>query len=166
MKIAEDHKFHGAALLQIAEDPRFTAINSIEIEGQRSRSAYRINDTTGIFMKYASSPSRNLGEYAFTFTDDHLEELEAIDSQMANTFIALVCVKDREIACLPLPQLQKLVARRLKEKGEPEDQYVVLVTAPERKKLRVYVNALGRRGTMLGKELLINRQLFPAALFV
>ena len=111
-KLPRDHKFHGAALLQIAEDPRFTAINSIEIGGQRSRSAYRINDTTGIFMKYASRPSRNLGEYAFTFTDDHLEELEAIDSQMANTFIALVCVKDREIACLPLPQLQKLVARR------------------------------------------------------
>ena len=166
MKVADDHMFHGAALLQIAEDPRFTAINSIDIAGQRSRSAYRINATTGIFMKYASKPSRHLGEYAFTFTEGHLQELGAIDSQMDQTFIALVCVKDREIACLTLKQLQNMVARRLKAKGTPEDQYVVLVTAPEKKKLRVYVNAPSKRGSILGKELLINRQLFPDALFV
>ena len=165
MKIADDHMFHGAALLQIAEDPRFTAINSIEIQGQKSRSAYRINATTGVFLKYASKPSR-IGEYAFTFTEDHLQELDAIDGQMDQTFIALVCVKDREIACLTLPQLQNMVERRREEKGEPEDQYVVLVTAPERSKLRAYVNAPGKRGTMLGKELRINRRLFPAALFV
>ena len=47
----------------------------------------------------------NLQESAntpFTFTNVHLQELDEIASQMANTFIALVCVKDREIACLPL----------------------------------------------------------------
>ena len=109
MRINDDHMYHGAALLQIAEDPRFTAINSIEVSGQRSRSAYRINDNTGIFLKYASKPSINLGEYPFTFTGAHLQELDAVDSQMTNTFIALVCVEDREIACLALPQLQKLV---------------------------------------------------------
>ena len=107
MKINDDHMYHGAALLQVAEDPRFTAINSIEISGQKSRSAYRINDSIGIFLKYASKPSRTFGEYTFTFTDDHLRELAEVDSrQVTNTFIALVCVKDREIACLTLPQLQ------------------------------------------------------------
>ena len=49
MKISDDHLYHGSALLQIAEDPRFTAINSIEVSGKKSRSAYRINDSTGIF---------------------------------------------------------------------------------------------------------------------
>ena len=62
MKIADDHMYHGAALLQIAEHPRFTAINSIEVSDQKSRSAYRINDNIGIFLKYASKPS-GIGEY-------------------------------------------------------------------------------------------------------
>ena len=166
MRIADDHMYHGAALLQIAEHPAFTAINSIEVLGQRSRSAYRINDNIGIFLKYASRPSKNLGEYAFTFTDTHLEELDEIDSQMANTFIALVCVKDREIACLPLARLQKMVKRRRKEKGGLEEQYVVLVTAPDGKGLRAYVNWPERRNTILGKELIIRRQSFPDALFL
>ena len=165
MKIADDHMYHGAALLQIAEHPGFTAINSIEVSGQKSRSAYRINDNIGIFLKYASKPSRNLGEYAFTFTDAHLQELAEIDSQMVNTFIALVCVKDREIACLPLARLQKMVERRRKEKGALEEQYVVLVTAPEGKGLRAYVNWPDTKKTILGKELIIKRQAFPDALF-
>ena len=165
MKVADDHMFHGAALLQIAEDPRFTAINSIDIAGQRSHSAYRINDTTGIFMKYASNPSGNRGKYLFTFTEGHLQELDAIDSKMGQTFIALVCVEDREIACLTFKQLKDLVARRLKAKGTSEKQYAVSVTAPERKSLRAYVDEPGKRKRILGR-LLINRKLFPGALFV
>ena len=31
MKIRDDHMFHGAALIQIAEHPRFTAINSLVV---------------------------------------------------------------------------------------------------------------------------------------
>ena len=58
MKIDDDHMYHGAVLLQIAEHPRFTAINTIELSGQKSRSAYRINDRIGIFLKYASKPSK------------------------------------------------------------------------------------------------------------
>ena len=34
MKIDDDHMYHGAVLLQIAEHPRFTAINTIELSGQ------------------------------------------------------------------------------------------------------------------------------------
>ena len=165
MNIDKYHMYHGAALLQIAEDPRFTAINSIEVSGQKSRSAYRINDNIGIFLKYSSKPS-GIDEYAFTFTEGHLQELDAIDVQMDQTFIALVCVKDREIACLTLPQLQDMVEQRRKEKGEPEEQYVVLVTAPERSKLRAYVNKPGKRGRILGEALLINRRSFPEALFI
>ena len=166
MKIDDDHMYHGAALLQITEHPTFTAINSMEVSGQRSRSAYRINDSIGIFLKYASKPSRALGEYPFTFASSHLQELDAIASQAANTFIALVCVKDREIACLQFRQLQELVKRRQKKKGTPEEQYVVLVTAPQGKNLRVYVNMPGRRKLILGNPLLIPRRSFPDVLFV
>ncbi len=165
MKIDDDHLYHGSALLQITEHPTFTAINSIDVLGQRSRSAYRINDNIGIFLKYASKPSR-IREYPFTFTSRHLEELAAIDDQMVSTFIALVCVKDREIACLKLEQLLDLVDRRKASKGTFEDQYVVLVTAPAGKRLRVYINAPARRKTILGKSIFIRRRAFPEALFV
>ena len=117
MKIDDNHMYHGAALLQIAEHPRFTAINTIEVLGQKSRNVYRINDSYGIFLKYASKPSENLGEYAFTFTDAHLEELDAVSSRMTKTVIALVCVKDREIAGLTFPQLEKLVELRREKKA-------------------------------------------------
>ena len=165
MKIDDDHLYHGSALLQITEHPTFTAINSIEVLGQRSRSAYRINDNIGIFLKYASKPSR-IHEYPFTFTSRHLEELAAIDDQMVSTFIALVCVKDREIACLKLEQLLDLVDRRKASKGTPEGQYVVLVTAPAGRSLRAYINAPARRKTILGESMVISRRAFPEALFV
>ena len=165
MKVDDNHMYHGAALLQIAEHPRFTAINTIEISGQKSRSAYRINDNIGIFLKYASMPSRNLGEYAFTFTAVHLRELNEVDEQMVDTFIALVCVKDREIACLSFPQLQDLVERRRGQKGAEEEQYIVLVTATPGQSLRAYVNMPDRRRVIIGKKLTISRRLFPAALF-
>ena len=165
MKIDDNHMYHGAALLQIAEHPRFTAINTIEISSHKSRSAYRINDSIGIFLKYASKPSKNLGEYPFTFTNEHLQELNEVGSQTANTFIALVCVKDREIACLTLSQLQELVERRRKRKGTDEEQYVVLVTALRGQSLRAYVNVPGRRKMILGKKLIISRKTFPDVLF-
>ena len=139
MKIDDDHMYHGAALLQITEHPTFTAINSMEVSGQRSRSAYRINNSIGIFLKYASKPSKALGEYPFTFTSSHRKELAAIANQTPNTFIALVCVKDREIACIQFQQLQELVERRQKAKGTPEEQYVVLVTVAS---LQGYVRVL------------------------
>ena len=165
MKIDDDHLYHGSALLQITEHPTFTAINSIEVLGQRSRSAYRINDNIGIFLKYASKPSK-IREYPFTFTSKHLKELAVIDDKMASTFIALVCVKDREIACLEYEQLLDLVARRKVSKGTSENQYVVLVTAPAGRQLRAYINAPARKNAILGKPIFIRRLAFPEALFV
>ena len=165
MRIDDNHLYHGAALLQITEHPTFTAINSIEVLGQRSRSAYRINDNIGIFLKYASKPPR-ISDHPFTFTSRHLEELAAIDDKMVSTFIALVCVEAREIACLKLEQLLDLVGRRKTSKGTSEAQYVVLVTATAGKQLRAHINTPGRKKTILGKEILIRRRAFPEALFV
>jgi hypothetical protein len=50
-------------------------------------------------------------------------------------------------------------------KGSDEDQYVVLVTTPKNKGLRVYVNAPGKRKTILGKELTVARNSFPGVIF-
>ena len=36
MNIKDDHFYHGAALIQIAEDKRFTAINALKVKGHTS----------------------------------------------------------------------------------------------------------------------------------
>ncbi|WP_156439999.1 hypothetical protein [Burkholderia savannae] len=165
MQIHDDHMYHGAALIQIAEHPQFTAINSLKIGGAVVPVAYKINDEISLYLKYASNPTPAYKEYPFTFTHEHLSQLAKIKAENSKTFVALVCVKDREICCISYDQLQSLIARRKAEKGDDEDQYVILVTAPERKGLRAYINAPGRKKTMLGKPLIVARNAFPGVVF-
>ena len=119
MKIDDDHMFHGAALIQIAEDPQFTAINSFKLAAGVSRSAYRINDDIGVYLKYASEPTPAFREYGFTFQKQHLAELEEISKAAVKVFVALVCVKARQVCCLPYQDLLTLVNTRRAAKGSP-----------------------------------------------
>ena len=165
MKINDDHMYQGAALAQIAEERRFTAINAFKDGQEVSRSAFRINDDIGIYLKYATKPTPSYEEYVFQFAAQHLEELERISGLVPRAYLALVCVEGREICCLKYQQLKKLVARRRRAKGGEEDQYTVLVRMPFRKEFRVYVNAPGRKNTLLGKPILVPRRAFPDKIF-
>ncbi len=165
MKIHDDHLYHGSALIQIAENPNFTAINALKLGKKVVRVAYRINDDISVYFKYASKPFGAHKEYVFTFTKDHLEELAKIATVTPATFVALICVKDREICTLPYADLQMLLKRREKNHGAPEDSLTVLVTVEAGKSLRVYVNASGKRNTMLGKALVVSRSAFPGDIF-
>ena len=165
MHIDDDHKYHGAALIQIAEDPRFTAINSMMLGRRVCRNAYRINDSIAVYLKYASKPNKSHREYVFTFHKSHLAELKQIDEKANSTFLALVCVEARQICALTYGELTRLVARRKKAKGSVEDQYVLLVTAETRQQLRVYVNDPGTRNTMLGNPIVVPRNAFPSKVF-
>jgi hypothetical protein len=165
MRIDDDHKFHGAALNQIAEDPHFTAINVLTAGGTKLRNSFRINDDIGVHLKYANEPRGAAEEYKFTFTAEHLADLRTLGTKVAKAFVALVCVQDRHICCLELKQLQELVRRRRDAMGGAEDQYVVLVTLPKGKNFRVYVSVPGRRGQILGEPILVARNDFPAILF-
>ena len=165
MNVKDDHMYHGAELIQIAEHERFTAINALKAGGQVIDVAYRINDDIAIYLKYASKPTRPFGEYPFTFTKRHSDDLARIAGANPKTFIALVCVKDREICCISYDQFKSLVALREKDKGKPEDQYVVLVTLPKGKSFRAYVNAPGRKKVKLGKDIKIPRNAFPNVIF-
>jgi len=49
MRISDEHFYHGAALTQIAEHPKFTVINGFRINKKLSRSAFKVNDGIGIF---------------------------------------------------------------------------------------------------------------------
>ena len=165
MRVHDDHMYHGSALIQIAEHPQFTAINSLTNRGVVVPTAYRVNNDIAVYLKYASKPTRTYKEYSFTFKESQLQELDEIAEVHPHTFVALVCVKDREICCLGHAQLTDLIDRRQKAKGSREDQYVILVTVPKGKSLRAYVNAPDVRKKFLGKQLIINRNAFPSALF-
>ena len=165
MKVHDDHLYHGAALIQIAEHPQFTSINSLKLKGRALRSAYEINDGIGVYLKYAGRPTQSHREYLFTFTKDHLQELLDIHKKLDALFLALVCVKDREICCLSYSELCELIKRRKTAIKTTEDQYAVLVTMPKRKSMRVYVNAPHVKNKMLGKPMIVNRNEFPAKVF-
>lgn len=165
MKINDDHLYHGAALIQIAEHPQFTAINSFKRQSIPSRSTFKINDNIGVFLKYATETKGLFEEYVFTFRQEHLDELQEISTNTEKVFLALVCVKGREICCLSYGQLLELIERRRKAKMLTEEQYTVLVTMPESKSFRVCVNAPDKKKARLGKSLTIPRKYFPNKIF-
>ena len=98
MPFSNENQYHGAALSQIAEHQLFTAINGVRIDGQLSRSAYRVNDNIGVYLKYASVPTGN--SYGFTFSSEHIDELIHLETLCARVYIALICVQDKEICCI------------------------------------------------------------------
>ena len=77
----------------------------------------------------------------------------------------VVHTRQTEICCLPYDTLTELIEGRKAEKGAAENQYTILVTVPKGKSLRVYVNAPGKKKTMLGKPLIIKRSAFPDQIF-
>lgn len=165
MKINDDHMYHGAALTQIAEHPRFTAINAFKLNGSTSRSGFRVNDDIGVYLKYATKPKGTYQEYPFTFTQEHLGELAKMAKGISRVYLALVCVQARQVCCLPLDRLNELIARRRAAKGDDEDQYVLLVTVQEGKSFRAYISPPGARKKILGKALIIPRNDFPSRIF-
>lgn len=164
MKINDDHMYHGAALTQIAEHPTFKAVNAFWLNGKKSQAAFRVNDGTGIFVKYASAPHGTAREYVFTFSNDHLGELATLREHCTQVFVVLVCIKIKEICVISYGQLTELIRLRKKTKGGDEDQYQILVTAPANKQFRVYVNRPGTKGIIMGTQL-VRRNAFPEMLF-
>lgn len=165
MKINDDHLYHGAALTQIAEHPQFTAINAIRVDGVVSRSAFRINDGIGVYLKYASEPKPPAKDYIFTFTKPNKDELTRIAAQSDKTYIAFVCIDDRQICCVEFDVFQEWLAKRHKALGHAEDTSTILVNLPKGKEFRVNMNQPGRRKVYLDKPLLVPRNRFPDALF-
>jgi hypothetical protein len=165
MKINDDHMYHGAALTQIAEHPTFKAVNSFWLNGKKSHCAFRINDTTGIYIKYAGTPHGSAGEYTFTLAKTHTDELATLRQHCTKVFVVLVCIKAKEICVISYGQFIELISLRTEIRGHHEDQYQLLVTAPPSKQFRVYVNRPGRKGIMMGQQL-VRRNAFPELLFV
>ncbi len=164
MKIHDDHLYHGAALTQIAEHKQFTAINAFRDGKRVSRSSFLINNDIAVYLKYATKVSTSYREHAFTFTQAHLDELTEIEKRSKKAFVALVCVKAREVCLLSRADLRSMISERRAAKGSKEDAYTVLVVAPHGKKLRAYLNAPGVKKKKL-TERLVGRNEFPGKIF-
>ena len=87
MKIQSKHLYHGAALTQIVEDPRFTALNKVS---DNKYGHYQVNNKTRILIKhsvYKESP------WSFTLQVDDVDTfIKDIDSKQ-EAFLCLVCGK-------------------------------------------------------------------------
>ncbi len=163
MKIDDDHMYHGAALIQIAEHPAFTAINSAKFRGATLENTFQVNLNATIHLKYAVQPKKPYSEYVFNFQKHHIAMLQGL-AHHPTVFIGLACVKGREICCIPFEKLKELIAIRESEKGSAEDQYTLLVTLPKGKQFRVYMNAPGKRNAALGR-FTVPRNNFPECIF-
>ena len=167
MEIDKDHKFYGAALLQIAEYPQFTAINAYKPSGKSARCSFIINADIGIYLRYRSEPDPTRhSEYSFHFNQSNLYELEELDKRFERVFIAFICGEAKGICCIPYAILLDLIVDRLDAKDEVEDTYTVLVTAHTGQSFRVYVNNPGKRNETTGKKYTFTRTSFPKCLFV
>jgi len=93
-----------------------------------------------------------------------LKEIQEIENRSKKAFIALVCVKDREICLISRSELMALINERVRAKESKEDSYTLLVVVPKGKSLRVYMNAPGVKKTML-TEKIVARKLFPDLIF-
>ena len=155
---------HGAAMLQIAEHPEFTAINAFRLEGSRCANAYTVNDNVGVYLKYATKPHGRYHEYIFNFGSDHLAEVNALKTRQERTFITLVCWKDREICCLNYEQFDELISQRRDHRGHVGDSYTVYVRISPRSKFRTYIAVPGKK-RLIFEETLVARNAFPDCLF-
>lgn len=166
MSITLKDMVHGGALIQIAEFPTFKAINSFEpTRGQKSNAAFIINTNTGVYFKYRTNPNKRWKEYSFVFNKANFVELDALKAKFGDrAFVALVCVKAKEVCVLTVNDLYTKRNEREAENGAPEDQYQLLVAVRPRQSFRVYMNAPGVKKTRLDQTI-VNRNDFPKNLF-
>lgn len=164
MKIKLEDLYLGAALIQIAKDKHFTAINSLKIKSDVVKNAYKINDSKALFCKYGEKPNTQ-GEYQFNFTEDHIAAIKTALQTFESVYIAFCCVEVAEICCITGNQFSALLSQRASTTTKKENSLTILVTAEENKSFRVYVNAAGRRGFIAGNEIVISRNKFPSLIF-
>jgi hypothetical protein len=165
MHIDDDHRHYGSALIQIAEDKHCTSIKALRYRGRILRCAFRINKDIGVYLRYRSKPKGlSTPYYSFSFSKDNLSELKRMQKWLGNVFLALVCVRDRAICCLPYVLFEELISARRNEKGKAEEEYVIEVNVPEGKSFRVWISQPNTKGHYL-KEYVISRKNFPRELF-
>jgi hypothetical protein len=97
--IHEFEFYHGAVLTKIALGGKDSSIRSYE---SPSRSSYVIDGKIGLYIKHSTS---RLTPWTFSFAKEHQDEIEKMEKELGDVFVALVCDKDG-IACLNFKELK------------------------------------------------------------
>jgi len=155
--------YHGAALIQVAEHDLFTSINAVRFAKKLSRSSFRINESIGIYLKYARKLVGD--DYNFTFSQENKKELAKLKKLCEKMFVALVCVADRQICCISLDEFNTWIETRRAALDKTENVSTILVNLPKSREFRVNMNKPGRRKVYLSKSQIVPRNRFPNALF-
>jgi hypothetical protein len=81
-----DHKdfMHGAALVAIAEHPRFSALN----RASDKYGHFKVNDNRHVFIKYRDGEGP---DYAFNFNHDDVRLMQSSASRTSCVYAILVC---------------------------------------------------------------------------
>src|SRR5205814_1735442 len=118
MHIHDDHRHYGSALIQIAEDRHFSAINAFRYKGRSSRCGFRVNKDIGIYIRYRTeAKGKRWPVYSFLFSEENLKELLAMHKRLDRLYLALICVDAREICCLPHADFEELIGARREATG-------------------------------------------------
>ena len=101
MKIQDQDSYHGAALIQIVEDPSFKALNKTDAKYGH----YTVNTDRRLFVKYLKK--RNT-PWRFTLQPDETTAIRHDIASGQRTFICLVCGR-ATICCLSQEELEQVI---------------------------------------------------------
>jgi hypothetical protein len=101
MKIQEQDRYHGPALMQIVEHHSFKALNKADAKYGH----YLVNKDIRLWFKYASADTE---PWHFTFQLGDLRDLQDDAALMAQIFVVLTCGY-QTICCLSLAEVQSLI---------------------------------------------------------
>lgn len=97
---AEYQFYHGAVLHELLL--QLGAPLRVELKDIHGRpDAYLIQDSVGVLIKHSA---KRLTPWTFTFTTDHLQEVEALCAHAQKVFVSLVCGDDG-ITTVPIHDL-------------------------------------------------------------
>jgi hypothetical protein len=144
MKIQQKHLFHGAALTQIVEDPRFTALNKAD----EKYGHYQINHNKRLLVKYTAN---NRSPWSFTLQSDDIDTIMNDIYSEQESFLCLVCGK-KTICILTAEEFENLVD------ANSENAQWIKVESPPNSGMRVS----GSEGNILS---VIAHNTFPKKLF-
>lgn len=165
MKISDEHKHFGSALLQILRHPTCHSLKSFNPDKGRSRSGFVVNDRIGVFIKYCTNPSKPFNEYVFSFTRRvDIHEMAMMKKNLSYVYAGLVCLHDRQICCLSLDNLVSLAEQRDRLSGKTENIISIRVAYDAREYFKVRVNQPGRKWVR-DNPIRIPRTGFPNLLF-
>lgn len=145
MQIKPKNYYHGAALIQIVEDPSFTALNKADSKYGH----YFINQDIRLLVKHATN---NTSPWGFTLQSDDIDIITSDIKQGFRTFVCLVCGL-RTVCPLTIEQLKQVV------KMPCEKSQNITISCPGKKN---QLKVKGPEGEVKGK---IPHNSFPSVIF-